>query len=349
MANEEALLEGPETEVEPSLRETLESAIDEHDPNLDGSAADPAKPGETVAPKVSTEQPVPVPAAPSTPSQAGKGTSPGVPATSTELKAPAQWKPAAREIWKAIPRAAQEEILRREGDSMRLIGSVGQKIRMADEVTNHLQPFAERLAANGVNPSHFVGDVFESVKILSNGSPQDKAGVVANIVQTYGIDIQTLDKILSQRVSQPPIVAQAQREIARAQSVVQQHSEQQSQQTAQAAETALAVFGADPKHEFIDEVRLLMADLIETGRAKSLEDAYSAAVWANEDTRKILLQREAQGRASAKHRRAEAARAASSSVHGAPRFTGAAATNGAAGPASLRETLEAAFDDHSSQ
>jgi hypothetical protein len=351
MANESALLEDPATEeAPPSLRETLESAIDEHDPNLDGSAAPAdapaAKSGESAAaPKISTEQQVPVPAAPSTPSQDGK--QPPVAAASTELKAPAQWKPAAKEMWNRIPRPVQEEVLRREGDSMRLIGSVGPKIRMADEVQTHLAPFAERLAANGVNTSQFVGDVFESVKVLAHGNPEQKASVVANIVQAYGIDLKTLDSILSQRINQPPIVSEAQREIARARNVVQQHTEFQSQQTAQAADTALAVFGADPKHEFIDDVRLLMADLIETGRAKTLEDAYSAAIWANEDTRKILLQREAEARASVKNRRAAAARTASSSVHGAPRFTGAPAINGAAGPQTLRETLEDAFDSHS--
>jgi hypothetical protein len=111
----------------------------------------------------------------------------------------------------------------------------------------------------------------------------------------------------------------------------------------------VAAFGADPKHEFIEDVRGMMADLIELGRVKSLDDAYAAAIWAHPGTRQILLQREAQARVATKQGRANAARRASSSVHGAPSTSPArAAPNGAAGPSlSLREELEQAFDDAS--
>jgi hypothetical protein len=87
-----------------------------------------------------------------------------------------------------------------------------------------------------------------------------------------------------------------------------------------------------------------MADLMEAGRAETLEDAYAAAVWAHPDTRKILLERQQLQRAQAKGQRAMAARRASSAIHGSPAagFAGAQLNSGA----SLRETLEAAFDEH---
>jgi hypothetical protein len=85
-----------------------------------------------------------------------------------------------------------------------------------------------------------------------------------------------------------------------------------------------------------------MADLMETGKASTLEDAYTAAVWANPDTRKILLAREAESRAAQKHQRANRARAVSSSVHGAPVTTGV--HQNSMGSMSLRDTIAAAFD-----
>ena len=96
-------------------------------------------------------------------------------AASTELKAPAQWKPAIREKWAGLPREVQEEVLRREGDSLRLIGSVGQKIRQADEFNQHLAPFMERLNAHGASPTEFMGDVFGTIKTLAGGSVQERA------------------------------------------------------------------------------------------------------------------------------------------------------------------------------
>jgi len=334
-----------EVEEAPSLRETLMDAVEEHDPDhelvpaVDNTVATETPPLES---KPSTE-PAAVPAvepqvaAPQVPAPA---------AAPTELKAPAQWKPDVREHWKALPLPVQQEILRRESDSMRLIGSVGPKIRMADEVQAHIAPFAESLTANGVTPQAFVNDVFGSIKSLASGSAQERAEVVANIVQSYGVDLRTLDAILTQRISAPPEVLQARQLAARAAAVIQGQSAGVEHQNALEAEKAIVAFAADPKHEFIDDVRNQMADLIELGHAKTLDDAYNAAVWANPDTRKILLTREAQSRAAVKTNRAVAARKASSSVRGAPSSPRAAA-NGAAQGGSLRETLEAAFDDAS--
>lgn len=336
---------------EPSLRETLEDAIQEHDPDLTGASAAPAEStpppdADSAAAPVSTEQPVPVPAAPETPLQAGKeAVSPAPTPASTELKAPAQWKPAIREEWPKLPRAVQEEVLRREADSMRLIGSVGPKIRMADEISQHIAPFAESLTESGMSPSAFVADIFDSIKVLARGTPQERAETVANIVQSYGVDLPTLDRILTARISAPPEVLQARIATARANAVIHQQTSSVEHQTAMDAERSIVAFAADPKHEFIDDVRNQMADLIELGHAKSLEDAYQSAIWSNPDTRKILLTREAQSRAAVKTTRAVAARKASSSVRGAPSVPGAA-SNGASG-GTLRETIAAAFDEAS--
>ena len=336
-------VEAPAVETpaeEPSLRDTIAKAFDEQEtkdtkptPEVEEPAAEPAaEPGTPAAegkPKAET------------PEQEGAAK----PAEPGELKAPAQWKPAIREKWGALPLEVKQEILRREGDSMRLIGSVGPKIRLADEVSNHIQPFAERLQANGVSPSAFIGDLFTSVKALTSSNPQEKAAVVANMIQSYGIDVRMLDAMLSQRLQQPPEIAEARRLAARAESTIQQHQQQIEHQNSLEAEKALAAFGADPKHEFLDDVRDLMADLIEANRATSLDDAYSAAIWAHPDTRKILLQREAQTRTEAKANRAAIARKASASVHGSPAGSAAAP---ARANMSVREAVEAAFDEHSS-
>jgi hypothetical protein len=153
-----------------------------------------------------------------------------------------------------------------------------------------------------------------------------------------------LDAILTQRIQAGPQDAAARRAIAQANVVISQQRQGQQHQTELETQKALAAFAADPKHEFLDNVRDLMADLIEAGRAKNLEDAYAAAIWAHADTRKILLQREAEARIAGKNDRARAARRASSSIHGAPVTTGSPI----APNASLRDTIAEAMDQHSS-
>jgi hypothetical protein len=202
----------------------------------------------------------------------------------------------------------------------------------------------ETLQDNGVSPSAFMGDIFTTVSALARGSPQDKAETIANIVQSYGVDVRMLDAVLTRRIHAGPEATHARTLAARANSVIQERQQEKQQMGASEAEKALAAFASDPKHEFLDDVRDLMADLMEAGRAETLEDAYASAVWAHPDTRKILLERQAQERAQSKTSRALAARRASSAIHGTP-------TNGLAGAqlnpnASLRDTLEAAFDEH---
>lgn len=335
-------------EAPPSLRDTLNDAIEEHDPDhtLIGSDQGLAPIAEVQPTQASTEQPTPQ-AAPPNPAAPSANQPAATPPVSTELKAPAQWKPAVREKWNTLPREVQEEVLRRESDSMRLIGSVGPKIRMADHVTTQIEPFRELLASNGVHEADFISDVFQSVRDLKEGSPQQKAEVVANIVQSYGIDIRHLDQILTQRIHQGPEVMEARRATARANSVINGQNNAVAHETAVKAESTISAFAADPKHEFIDDVRNQMADLIELGQAKTLEDAYTSAIWANPNTRKILLEREAQGRAKVKNDRANVARRASSSVRGAP-AAGRAAPVGNTDGMTLRDTLTQAFDEASS-
>ena len=329
------VLDPPVTE-EPTLRDTLEEAFDAPETEAASQPTPAAPPPEPtqVAPATA-----PADAAVATP----LATEPvvGAAPVPTELKAPAQWKPQVREKWNALPREVQEEVLRREGDSMRLIGSVGPKIRLADEVGQHLAPFMPQLQEAGIPPSAFIGDIFTSVKTLSSGNPQERAEIVANIVQSYGVDLRTLDAILTQRIQAGPLDQQARQTMARAQAILSQQKQGVQHQTELETQKTLAAFSADPKHEFLDDVRDLMADLIEAGRANNLEDAYAAAIWAHADTRKILLQREAQTRAQQKGQRAIQARRASAAVHGAPTSTGVPANPNQ----SLRETIAAAVDD----
>lgn len=313
-------------------------------PGADGAPASPAKPaapatGEPGAPEVKPDAGAAKPAGTPQPGQEA--------AKPVELKAPSQWKPQVREKWGQLPREVQEEIIRREGDNLRLVGSVGQKIKFADDVGRHLAPFAERLQGNKVSPNDFVADVFNTVKGLAHGSQEEKAALVANIVQTYGVDLRVLDQVLTARISAPPPnqeVMAARQLAARAEAVLRSQRQGIETQVATSATSTLDAFGADPKNEFFADVRDLMADLMEAGRAKTLDEAYSAAVWAHPDTRKILLQREAQQRATTRTQRAAAAREASSSIHGTPLHAGGAALNP---NATLRETIEAAIDEHS--
>lgn len=352
---EPAILEHEEEVVtpEPSLRETIEKAVDAEEGDQGKPPAQPvAEPagkqvgGKDGSPAPSgTPEPKPEGTKPAAPAGTPAAAPDKAPAAPAELKAPSQWKPAVREKWNQLPREVQEEVLRREGDNLRLIGSVGQKLKFADSISAQIAPFSERLQSAGIPPDAFVSDVFKTVSSLANGTMEEKANVIANIVQSYGVDLATLDRIIAARITAPPPdprVVQAQREAWEAKQKLERVHQSSQQHASSSAAEALRAFATDPKNEFYDDVRDMMADLLQAGRAKTLEEAYTACIWANPDTRKILLGREAQQRATAKGQRAAQARTASSSVQGAPKSPNATSGNP---NATLRETLEAAFDE----
>lgn len=349
-------LEEPEiVEQEPTLRESIEAAVEEHEEPI---APDTPAPAKVEPPDTSTPTPQQAPAPTSdrvqtappkaqVPGQPSATPTPGQPAAAEEpLKAPSQWKATVRDKWAALPREVQEEVIRREGDMMRTIGSVGHKVAFANEVSQHFEPFVQRLQENGVSPGQFMGEVFGSIRTLATGTPGERADVVANIIRAYNVDVNTLDAALTRMIQTPAEVHQARQVTERAQRVIShveaRREQEQNQQRANEANQALTTFAADPKHEFFEDVRDVMADLIQSGHCKDLESAYQAAIWATPDTRQILLQRDAQARATTRHQRATQARHASSSISGTPR--GQAAPTKLGEGMTLRETIGAAMD-----
>jgi len=161
--------------------------------------------------------------------------------------------------------------------------------------------------------------------------------------------IEALDRALSGRASQAPqqapqgldprqIVEMAKREVMQD---VQQR-QLQAMEKRQAAE--LQAFAQS--HEFLDDVRDTMADLIEVaakrGASLSYEDAYNRAVMMHPDIAGVMKQREAAAAVANAQASTQRARAAASSVRSAPTV----AVSAPAGD-DLRSAIEAAFARHS--
>ena len=116
---------------------------------------------------------------------------------------------------------------------------------------------------------------------------------------------------------------------------------QQAQQEAQMTVEQMAL---DPKYPYFEEVRSDMADLIDLAAQKniplSLDKAYNLSVQMNPELSAQMDKEAGMQHASQQHLQAQRAKAAASSVTGAPAGGGSSA---AVGDGSLRGTIEAAF------
>ena len=127
---------------------------------------------------------------------------------------------------------------------------------------------------------------------------------------------------------------------------MQQESQARSDANRSAQRSAVDAFGGArdsmgrPQHPHVDAVRAEMTALLQTGAARSLEDAYERAVWANPATRRTLAAEAEDQRARAAARRADRARktAAANVPRGGP--GGAKAERGR----TIEETMAMAYD-----
>jgi hypothetical protein len=276
------------------------------------------------------------------------------------LAAPASWKASLREYWATLHPDVQREIHRREQDQYARERESAPLKQFAQRFSEISAPYRALMEAEGGNPLDAYHDYLKAATLLRTGAPNDRAAFVAGLVQRFNVPLEALDAYLAQALRNP------QQQFAPV--AQQQYAPQQAPQyrdprldalladmeQRQGAEvrTGINSFATDPKHEFFQDVRLTMADLMDAGAKRgiemSLEEAYVRACQIEPEVKKVLDARAARGGASAAARTLAAARHAASSLPGAVAAPARASAAGLNGTPSVRQSLEAALDTLSS-
>jgi hypothetical protein len=253
----------------------------------------------------------------------------------------------------------QQEVVRREMEVGRALQESSQARNALSHVQSALAPYAANIQATGGDAIACMISLFRADHVLRHGSLAEKAHMAADIIKNYGVDLATLDSVLAgQQPQADPNAALAdklRREMqAQLQPVLQyfggiQGQRQQAlQQINQNASSEVAAFGQDAAHEFYEDVRNDMADIIDLytarGASISLQEAYERAINLHPQVREIVAKRAEAERASAAAQAAQRARRTAASITSAPAPAGAVP-----GPVAddRRAALAAAFDAHS--
>lgn len=246
----------------------------------------------------------------------------------SSVKPPQSWKAGAKERWATLPPEVQEEVVRREREVTVAVQRNAEAAKFADQFQRTIAPYHAIIAAEGAaNPLVAVQNMFQTATTLRLGTPVQKADLVARLIDIYGVDIQTLDNILSGQ-NAPEIKQQNEfdRRLAERLSPLEQKLAQyeqmigsQQEQVQNQAKSAVEQFAET--HEFVDDPDIAndMADLLEVaarrGRTLSMEDAYERAVQMHPTISKIVAQRKA---AKTQTVDVQKIRDATSSVKGSP-------------------------------
>lgn len=269
--------------------------------------------------------------------------------SATTLQAPASWKAGVREKWSGLPPEVQEEVLRREKNINEVLQHTAEQRKFAEEFNKTVHPFEPLIASQNSTPLESMHRLMTTAAGLTLGTPQQKAQIVSQIIGHYGVDIAVLDGVLSGQQVDPstPETAFARMLDERLAPVnqfmntiqQQRHDFQQTQQ--EEIGQTLEQFSAS--HEFFEDVRLDMADLMELaanrGQTLELEDAYNKAIAMNPEVSQVMQGRRQQENAATQNARVQQKREAASSV------PSQGDGGSAAPPTSLRGALEEAFDN----
>lgn len=273
--------------------------------------------------------------------------------TADATRAPISWKPGVKEKWNTLPVDVKQEILRREKEMSQFITQNDHHRKFTESFAQIVKPYHHLIQAQNSTPLQAVKNVFNTMAGLTLGNQEQKARIVSEIIQNYGIDVRILDQVLSSGVSinqapartasMDPTIMQALQPVYGFMNEIQQARQQREMRQMQEAEALIEQHAEKP---FFDDLRDDIADLMEIAAKRgvdmSIDQAYEKALALNPEMSKIVADRKAaeQARMNGGTRVAKARRAAST-ITGAPVGT----PDGKGGPKSRREALEEAWEE----
>jgi len=274
-----------------------------------------------------------------------------------KYKVPVGWNATSKEHWSKIPEGVQKQIVAREDEVARTIHGTLDARKTHEWLSNLSNSYAPVLAAEGVgSPAEAIEGLFKTVSELRLGSPVQKAAKIAEIINTYGIDIPTLDTVLSGQAPaagaegggvDPNIEHLINEKMAPFNQVLTHLNTMQQGQVEgrqKAANDAVTTFSEDA--EFINDVRDDMADLLDLadkhGRQLSLQEAYTKACSLNPEVSKVIAERGEKEALLEKKKKAVDKINAGSSIRG----QGAAGAGSADQNMSLRDQISSIWDSY---
>ena len=265
------------------------------------------------------------------------------PAAEQKAKAPQSWSAAERAHWEKIPPEVQAVIARREEEAHRGITTLGQDAALGKKLKDVINPYLPMIRAEGGDEAGAVRDLLQTAYILRTANAEQKIGVIRHIAGQFGVDLSVAAQ---GAVQVDPELQSLRQELAQLKGHLTNTEQQQHQHVQGQAQAVIEAFAADPKNEFYEQVKPLMAHLLVAGQAKDMQEAYDMACHANPDVRSTILTRqqadaEAKRAAEAKAK-ADAKRRAAGSISGSSAGT-VSATTTANQNLSLRDELRQAM------
>lgn len=199
---------------------------------------------------------------------------------SDPLEAPARWSAEDKAEFAALPRQAQDLMLRRERQRDAVLTESlqqhSEQRKQYGELDKVLSPLASHLQVNGMSPATYVARLAAAEQqIIANPIEGLK-----QVAQMFGAPPpyeagNGVDPGAGEYVD--PMVAKLQTELTTIKQSLAAQQQNQTQAVRSEVEQSLEAFKAQPGHEHFETLRQDMARLIQSGMAKDFSEAYEKA------------------------------------------------------------------------
>ena len=266
-------------------------------------------------------------------------------------KPPASWKKEYHDYWLKADPKLREYAWQREEQMKKGVEPLLSKAQFADSVNQAIQPYVQTITGLGLKPEQAIANLMGADYALRTASPEQKKQLFYQLARSYGIQVdsppaQDGQMAPSAQGSIDPMVWQLQNELNMVRGEVMGWKQQQEMVQNQQLLNEINDFSG--KAEYFEDARPTMIQLLQSGVAETLEDAYEKAIRLDsalfEKVQSAQQAEIAAKQAAEKNRAAKAARAAAVSVRGST-----PGTNTASKAQSRRALLEEAFDEMGSR
>ena len=262
------------------------------------------------------------------------------------MKPPASWKKDYHDVWMTADPKMREYAYQREEQMRKGVEPLLSKAQFADAMNQALEPYMTTIQGLGLKPEQAVAALAQADHALRTSPPEQRYQYLVNLAAQYGVNLAGTSQASQPQTTVDPMVWQLQNELNNVRGEVMGWKQQQEMAENQTLLNEINSF-AD-KAEHFEEARPTMIQLLQSGVAETLEDAYDKAIRLNDDLfNRVQSARQAEvaaKQAQEKNRAAKAARAAAVSVRGST-----PGTNTAPKAHSRRALLEEAFDESSAR
>ena len=228
---------------------------------------------------------------------------------------PSSWKRDYHEVWQTADPRLQEYAHKREEEMRAGIEPLRSKAQFADQMNEAMQPYMNTIQGLGIDAPRAVRALMEADHVLRNSPPDQKRAYLANLARSYGIDLSQVGS-QSQGAPMDSNYYAVQNELNNVRGEIANFKQQQEQAENQSLLGEINVFAN--KAEYFEEARPVMIQLLQSGVAGTLEEAYEKAIRLNDDifsqTQQRLQAEAAAQKSLSANRAAKAAKAAAVSV-----------------------------------